>query len=205
MLFVKQKTAYEIWYGLVGSEMCIRDRDAPYLGRVAGPLTRTAADAAIAMTALARPDERDWSALPPASLDWSLDGAAVRGLRVGLWLDAGAGMPCHPDVRAVTEAAGRRAGEPAEFALLTVEARIAVGVFGHVRAAEPILLRHLLADVRDGRHPRRPLPRSRPGREHFGCRGRVPASGRPAGLGWRGCAGWSTAPSIGWLRSRPGG
>ena len=24
--FFKQKTAYEIWYGLVGSEMCIRDR-----------------------------------------------------------------------------------------------------------------------------------------------------------------------------------
>ena len=24
--FVKQKTEYEIWYGLVGSEMCIRDR-----------------------------------------------------------------------------------------------------------------------------------------------------------------------------------
>ena len=24
--FCKQKTAYEIWYGLVGSERCIRDR-----------------------------------------------------------------------------------------------------------------------------------------------------------------------------------
>ena len=27
--FVKQKTAYEIEYGLVGSEMCIRDRGQP--------------------------------------------------------------------------------------------------------------------------------------------------------------------------------
>ena len=27
--FFKQKTAYEIEYGLVGSEMCIRDRNAP--------------------------------------------------------------------------------------------------------------------------------------------------------------------------------
>ena len=27
--FFKQKTAYEIEYGLVGSEMCIRDRDIP--------------------------------------------------------------------------------------------------------------------------------------------------------------------------------
>ena len=26
VFFFKQKTAYEIWYGLVGSEMCIRDR-----------------------------------------------------------------------------------------------------------------------------------------------------------------------------------
>ena len=97
------------WLGLVAHKPSFGrvPLDAPYLGRVAGPLTRTAADAAIAMTVLARPDERDWSALPPTALDWSLDGAAVRGLRVGLWLDAGAGMPCHPDVRAVTEAAGR--------------------------------------------------------------------------------------------------
>jgi len=29
--FFKQKTAYEIEYGLVGSEMCIRDRDIPSL------------------------------------------------------------------------------------------------------------------------------------------------------------------------------
>ena len=29
VFFVKQKTAYEIYYGLVGSEMCIRDRHNP--------------------------------------------------------------------------------------------------------------------------------------------------------------------------------
>ncbi len=81
--------------------------DAPYLGRVAGPLARTAADAAVAMTVLARPDVRDWTALPPHEVDWSLDAASVRGLRVGLWLDAGAGMPCDPSVRAVAESAGR--------------------------------------------------------------------------------------------------
>ena len=27
--YIKQKTAYEIKYGLVGSEMCIRDRTTP--------------------------------------------------------------------------------------------------------------------------------------------------------------------------------
>lgn len=40
-------------------------------------------------------------------VDWSLDAASVRGLRVGLWLDAGAGMPCDPSVRAVARGAGR--------------------------------------------------------------------------------------------------
>ena len=28
--FFKQKTAYDIWYGLVGSEMCIRDSHGVY-------------------------------------------------------------------------------------------------------------------------------------------------------------------------------
>ena len=97
------------WLGLVAHKPSFGrvPLDTPYLGRVAGPLTRTATDAALAMTVLARPDVRDWSALPPAELDWSLDPASVRGLRVGLWLDAGAGMPCDPAVRAVAEAAGR--------------------------------------------------------------------------------------------------
>ena len=30
MFFFKQKTAYESYYGRVGSEMCIRDRDKMY-------------------------------------------------------------------------------------------------------------------------------------------------------------------------------
>jgi len=101
------------WLGLVAHKPSFGrvPLDAPYLGRVAGPLTRTAADAAIAMSVLARPDLRDWTALPPTELDWSPaaagDQGSVRGLRVGLWLDAGAGMPCHPAVRAVAEGAGR--------------------------------------------------------------------------------------------------
>ena len=36
MCFFKQKTAYEIEYGLVGSEMCIRDRVEPGRCGVAG-------------------------------------------------------------------------------------------------------------------------------------------------------------------------
>ncbi len=44
--------------------------DSPYLGRVAGPLTRTVADAALLMQVISRPDVRDWTSLPPADLPW---------------------------------------------------------------------------------------------------------------------------------------
>jgi aspartyl-tRNA(Asn)/glutamyl-tRNA(Gln) amidotransferase subunit A len=57
------------------------------------------------MSVLSQPDTRDWSALPPADLDWSVGGSTVEGLRVGLLLDAGCGMPCQPDVRSVVGAA----------------------------------------------------------------------------------------------------
>jgi amidase/aspartyl-tRNA(Asn)/glutamyl-tRNA(Gln) amidotransferase subunit A len=36
----------------------------PFLGRVTGPMTRTVSDAALAMTALTKPDTRDYMALP---------------------------------------------------------------------------------------------------------------------------------------------
>lgn len=80
--------------------------DAPYLGRVAGPLARTVADVALAMRVLSRPDARDWTSLPPADLHWSLDSVDVRGLRVGLHLDAGCGVPAE---RQVTDAVARAA------------------------------------------------------------------------------------------------
>ncbi|MFZ1285551.1 MAG: amidase family protein, partial [Candidatus Phosphoribacter sp.] len=81
------------WLGLVAHKPSFGrvPLELPYLGRVAGPLTRTSADAALLMSVISRSDVRDWSALPPADLDWSLAGATVAGLRVGLWLDAGAG------------------------------------------------------------------------------------------------------------------
>ncbi|MQA01678.1 MAG: amidase [Streptosporangiales bacterium] len=72
--------------------------DAPYLGRAAGPLARTVADAAMAMQVLSRPDERDWTSLPPEQLDWSLSEVDVRGLRVGLHLDAGCGVAAEQQV-----------------------------------------------------------------------------------------------------------
>ena len=40
--FCKQKTAYEIYYGLVGSEMCIRDRQGAVGARVGDGRVRCA-------------------------------------------------------------------------------------------------------------------------------------------------------------------
>lgn len=77
--------------------------DQPYLGRAAGPMTRTVADAALLMTVLSRPDTRDWSSLPPQELDWSLKLMQPMGLRVGLHLDAGCGAVADPEVVAAVE------------------------------------------------------------------------------------------------------
>ncbi len=79
--------------------------DAPYLGRCAGPMTRSAQDAALLMSVLSRPDPRDWTSLPPADLDLEDLSLAVRGLRVGLHLDAGCGTAVEPVVRDAVEAA----------------------------------------------------------------------------------------------------
>src|SRR6202030_4185052 len=39
--------------------------DPPYVGRVAGPMTRIVDDAALMMSVLSRPDRRDGMSLPP--------------------------------------------------------------------------------------------------------------------------------------------
>lgn len=79
--------------------------DAPYLGRCAGPLCRTADDAALLMSVIAGFDARDATALPPAEIPWGEVDLDVRGLRVGLQLDAGCGMPVEDEVRAAVEQA----------------------------------------------------------------------------------------------------
>jgi aspartyl-tRNA(Asn)/glutamyl-tRNA(Gln) amidotransferase subunit A len=43
----------------------------PYLGRVAGPITRSVADAALLMATLSRPDVRDATSLPYTPQDWN--------------------------------------------------------------------------------------------------------------------------------------
>jgi Asp-tRNA(Asn)/Glu-tRNA(Gln) amidotransferase A subunit family amidase len=79
----------------------------PYAGRVAGPMTRTVADAALMMRVLSQPDWRDATSLPAQGIDWAAPELDPRGLRIGLQLDAGWGMPLDAQVRAVIEDAAR--------------------------------------------------------------------------------------------------
>jgi Asp-tRNA(Asn)/Glu-tRNA(Gln) amidotransferase A subunit family amidase len=79
--------------------------DPPYPGRVAGPMTRTVEDAALAMTVLTLPDTRDTMSLPYQAIGWRELELDVRGLRLGLWLDAGWGSALDSEVRAVIEGA----------------------------------------------------------------------------------------------------
>ncbi|MET0544573.1 MAG: amidase [Variovorax sp.] len=84
--------------------------DPPYMGRAAGPMTRTVADSALMMQVLSRPDARDSMNLPPNDIDWaSHDVGAdhLKGLRIGLLLDAGCGLPVEPEIRVAVEHAAR--------------------------------------------------------------------------------------------------
>ncbi len=76
--------------------------DPPYTGRAAGPMTRRVADAALMMQVLSRTDARDSMSLPPNTIAWDdWDGAIdhLRGLRIGLLIDAGCGLAVDPEVR----------------------------------------------------------------------------------------------------------
>jgi aspartyl-tRNA(Asn)/glutamyl-tRNA(Gln) amidotransferase subunit A len=70
----------------------------PYYARVAGPLTRTVADAARAMAILSQPDDIDYMSLPPQDLDWEDLEMHVAGIRIALAVDPGAGMPVDDEV-----------------------------------------------------------------------------------------------------------
>ena len=82
--------------------------DPPYAGRVAGPMTRTVADAALMMGVLAQPDDRDTISLPAQSIDWQRLERDVAGLRIGLMMDVGVGLPVDAEIAAAVEAAARQ-------------------------------------------------------------------------------------------------
>jgi len=79
----------------------------PYMGRVAGPMTRTVEDAALAMNVMARPDGRDFTCLPFEQSDFAdrLDALEAKQLRIGFIAEMGAGLAVHPEVRAAAHAA----------------------------------------------------------------------------------------------------
>src|SRR3954451_19371581 len=81
--------------------------DPPYFGRAIGPMTRTVADSALLLAELSKPDPRDYMSLPPAAVDWSAGPLAPKGLKIGLYLDAGSGLPVDAEVKAAIEAAAR--------------------------------------------------------------------------------------------------
>ena len=82
------------WCGLVGLKPSAGRLpiDPPFIGRVAGPMTRTVADAALYMSVLTKPDRRDTMALPYQDIDWLDLARPVKGLKIGLWLEAGFGQ-----------------------------------------------------------------------------------------------------------------
>jgi aspartyl-tRNA(Asn)/glutamyl-tRNA(Gln) amidotransferase subunit A len=83
----------------------------PFLGRVAGPITRTVADAALLMNALTRPDARDFMSLPPVAFDYAADVAravpSLKGLSIGFLAEMGGGLKPQPEVAAAAADAAR--------------------------------------------------------------------------------------------------
>ena len=100
------------WCGIFGLKPSLGrvPIDPPYTGRAAGPMTRTVQDAALMMQALSRPDARDSMSLPAQDIDWQRLAPGLerlRGLRLGLLLDAGCGLGLDHEVRAAVESAAR--------------------------------------------------------------------------------------------------
>ncbi|WP_426442010.1 amidase [Bradyrhizobium genosp. P] len=97
------------WNGLVALKPSLGrvPIDPPYVGRVAGPMTRTIDDAALMMSVLSRPDRRDGMSLPALEVNWKALEKSPRKLRIGLMLEAGAGQKLEKEVRDVVVKAAK--------------------------------------------------------------------------------------------------
>jgi aspartyl-tRNA(Asn)/glutamyl-tRNA(Gln) amidotransferase subunit A len=98
------------WCGMVGLKPSLGrvPIDPYYVGRVAGPMTRTVEDAALMMQVISAPDARDAMSLPSADIAWRDLAVDVGGLRLGLMMDAGCGMEVEEPIKAAVEAAALR-------------------------------------------------------------------------------------------------
>src|SRR5882672_10760990 len=97
------------WCGLVALKPSLGriPIDPPYVGRVAGPMTRTVDDAALMMGVLSKADRRDGMSLPPDSINWKTLEKPLSKLRIGLMLDLGVGQALEQDVREVAVKAAK--------------------------------------------------------------------------------------------------
>src|SRR6266404_4581515 len=97
------------WCGLVALKPSLGrvPVDPFYVGRVAGPMTRTVDDAAMMMNVLSRPDRRDGMSLPAHEINWKALDKSPRKLRIGLMLDLGVGQPLEKEVRDVAVKAAK--------------------------------------------------------------------------------------------------
>ncbi|QJQ96290.1 MULTISPECIES: amidase [Halomonadaceae] len=97
------------WCGVVGFKPTLGriPIDPYYVGRCAGPMTRSVDDAALMMACLSRSDRRDAMRLPPERIDWHDLAGGVSGMRIGVMLEAGCGLPLDDEIRDCVEAAAR--------------------------------------------------------------------------------------------------
>ena len=97
------------WCGLVALKPSLGrvPIDPPYVGRVAGPMTRTVDDAALMMAVLSKPDRRDGMSLPAHEINWKVLDKSPRKLRIGLMLDIDVGQPLDREVRDVVVKAAK--------------------------------------------------------------------------------------------------
>src|SRR3954452_13536290 len=97
------------WCGLVALKPSLGrvPIDPCYVGRVAGPMTRTVDDAAVMMSVLSKPDRRDGMSLPAHTINWKALEKSPRKLRIGLMLDLGVGQALEKEVREVTVKAAK--------------------------------------------------------------------------------------------------
>lgn len=96
------------WCGLVALKPSLGrvPIDPPYVGRVAGPMTRIVDDAALMMSVLSKPDRHDGMSLPAHDINWKALDKSPRKLRIGLMLEA-AGQALEKPVRDVAVKAAK--------------------------------------------------------------------------------------------------
>lgn len=98
------------WCGVVGFKPTLGrvPIDPYYVGRCAGPMTRSVEDAALMMVTLARTDRRDAMRLPPEDIDWMNLALDIKGLRVGVMMEAGCGLPLDNEIQRHVEQAAKQ-------------------------------------------------------------------------------------------------